>query len=124
MYISEHESNVTHELMKSKNEHNCCEGKQKIARPLYAAAFCGHDDTVKLLLKSGADVDFCDDKGNSPLFVACGNGHYSTAKSLLNHGADVNLCNKEGVSPLTKAAQCGYNKIVELLLLNGGNVDL
>lgn len=52
------------------------------------------------MLKSGADVNLCNEIGHSPLFVACENGLDNTVQLLLENGANVNLSDKDGVSPL------------------------
>ncbi|XP_052695777.1 serine/threonine-protein phosphatase 6 regulatory ankyrin repeat subunit C-like, partial [Crassostrea angulata] len=82
------------------------------------------DETVKVLLSNGADINLCDKDGASPLHGACENGHDSTLQLLLNNGANINLCDKDGTSPLYMACQYGHDSTVKLLLSNGSDIKL
>lgn len=74
------------------------------------------DETVKLLLKHGANVNLCRKNGASSLYMACYSGHYSTVKLLLENKADVNLCKIDEVSPLYEACQNQYGSSEKLNL--------
>lgn len=43
---------------------------------LYAAAFHGKEEVVRILLKNGADVDVKVVDGKTPLYIAASNGNY------------------------------------------------
>jgi ankyrin repeat protein len=58
---------------------------------LFVASHQGHCDVVKCLLSSGADINLCDNCGQSPLFVASYHGHFGVVKSLLSPGVDINI---------------------------------
>jgi ankyrin repeat protein len=91
---------------------------------LTVAAFKGHAKVVKLLLGSGADVNWRSPGNNTPLYFAAQNGHAGVVDLLLSGGADVNLRTLEGVAPLTAAAQNGHTAVVDSLLgVNGVNID-
>ena len=50
----------------------------------------GQMDVVKLLVKSGADVNVKDDHGRTPLSIAAAKGHLDLVRFLASHGADTN----------------------------------
>ncbi|XP_018898519.2 uncharacterized protein [Bemisia tabaci] len=65
--------------------------------PLHLAVLKGHEDTVELLLRHGADVNARVMERHlgrtftfSPLLIAVQRGHYEVADVLLRSGADVN----------------------------------
>lgn len=54
------------------------------------AAFYGQVNSAKLLIKSGANVNFRGSVNESPLHLAAANGHHDLVKLLLTYGADAN----------------------------------
>jgi ankyrin repeat protein len=79
----------------------------------------GHCDVVKCLLSSGADINLCDEGGQSPFIVASEEGHCDGLKCLLSFGADINLCDEGGRSPLfaaSKGGRCGVVKCLRILV--------
>jgi ankyrin repeat protein len=107
---------------------------------LLFAAREGHVDTVRTLLKVGADVDFADPDGSTALIVALMNGHWDAAKLLIDSGADVNLWDWWGQTPLYMAVdmntlptgartelptmdQSTGTDIIKLLIAKGANVN-
>lgn len=87
------------------------------------------NQTIGLLLKSGANVDTKDKSGETALFVAIRNhSPLERVKLLLEYGADPNLQVFNGQSALMMAALNYYNdpslKCVKLLLKSGANVNL
>jgi len=77
--------------------------------PLHFAARDGHLDSVKALIKSGADLNqvTAGDK-TSPLLIATLNGQFDVAKYLLDNGADPRLASDNGVTPLYAAINCEW----------------
>jgi ankyrin repeat protein len=63
----------------------------------------GEVDAVSHFLKSGADVNAKNHKGNTPLFDACWNGHADIVRLLLEYGADTTVVNKRGDTALDNA---------------------
>ena len=68
--------------------------------PLVFAVRANDLESVRVLLKAGADVNQVTRYGWSPLLVATQNRYYQLASVLLDHGANPNVANKGGWSPL------------------------
>jgi len=81
--------------------------------PLHMAALRGHLPSVKLLLDSGADVNFANHQGDTPLMVA---SYPKVVEFLLDHGADAKMKNQLGMTALAFAARRGQAESVVLLL--------
>src|SRR5918999_3203176 len=90
---------------------------------LMCAALEGHTETVKALLRKGADVNAKDATGRTALMFAVVNLHDETVKVLLEHGADVNARADDGATPLMLAATCGDPEIVQALLNRGADLN-
>jgi ankyrin repeat protein len=107
---------------------------------LMFAAREGHVDTLRTLLKAGAEVDFADPDGSTALIVALMNGHWDAAKLLVDSGADVNLWDWWGQTPLYMAVdmntlptgartelptldQATGMDLIHLLIAKGANVN-
>ena len=109
--------------------------------PLIAAVQSGNLESVKVLLKYGADIEGRGDfkyvskrhpfhsvsfEGCTPLFVAAGNGNVEILNCLLDSGADLNaVANTEGhtITPLIFAVQNGDLDCVKLLLQYGADAE-
>jgi ankyrin repeat protein len=68
--------------------------------PLVFAVRANDQESVRILLDAGADVNQVTHYGWSPLLVATQNRYYQLASFLLDRGASPNLANKGGWSPL------------------------
>ena len=109
--------------------------------PLIAAVQSGNLESVKVLLKYGADIEGRGDfkyvskdhpfhsvsfEACTPLFVAAGNGNVEILSCLLDSGADLNaVANAEGhtITPLIVAVQSGHLDCVKLLLQYGVDTE-
>ena len=67
----------------------------------------GEVETLKQLLKDGADKDSQDDEGRTPLHFASGYGEIECVKLLLAEKADVNLVdnNRQGYLSILRLGQ-------------------
>nr|XP_034321422.1 uncharacterized protein LOC109619991 isoform X3 [Crassostrea gigas] len=81
------------------------------------------NNTVRILLDNGADVNLCSNCGKSPLYLACQSGHENTVRLLLLNRANINLCDDNRSSPLQVACVYGYDNIAKLLLRNGADIN-
>ena len=88
-----------------------------------------HLETVDVLLKHGAELNFRDKKGNSALFYSVLCGKTETVKHLLNrvsrrYSLNVNSLNNEGFSALFAAVAVGNVELASLLLSHGANTNV
>jgi len=71
---------------------------------------------VRLLIKSGANVNDTNDDGWSALHYAAHKGHLAIAKRLLEGGADLTLRNNQGNTALDNAREWSWSREVVALL--------
>ena len=90
----------------------------KGATLLHYASHNGHIDLVKLLIKSGADVNAKDIKGYTPLFAASAGGHREVAEILLDNGANVHE-DPTKLNPLYAATNQRHHDTALLLVERG-----
>jgi ankyrin repeat protein len=94
---------------------------------LHLAAFGGHLEVVKKLVRAGATVDQPSALTNgvgpahTPLLLAANQGHYKTVRYLLRRGANPNFAAKDGATPLIAAASADQKRVVKALLRAGGD---
>ena len=60
----------------------------------------GFQKIVELLIYAKADVDICNDIGDTALLIAAKAGHRECLQLLLEAEADVDVVNKSGTNPL------------------------
>ena len=78
--------------------------------PLLTCARSGSIETVKLLLRHGANPNVTDAwKGQTALMWAAAEDHVTVVETLVAHGADVNLASTAGETPLLFAVQLGHD---------------
>ena len=79
------------------------------------AAYGGHTDVVKFLIKKGEDI-------NTALISAALGGQIDLVQLLIEKNANVNAAYEEGSTPLIFAAMSGHTNVVRLLIDNGADV--
>ena len=97
--------------------------------PLIIAAHNGHLNSVKILLRYGADIEdrgtvkIADEvvKGCTPLWAAAASGHLDVVKLFINKGAFMDLQDEDGNTALHYAVKGGHLKIVSELLALGAS---
>lgn len=108
------------------------------SRPLFLAAYCGHEDIVRHLVSRGVNVnvtgytikinenseDSLRSTGDTALQIAAYKHNQVIVEILLEHGADVNLQSGDYGNPLQVAAYSGDKAVVETLLQHGADVNL
>lgn len=82
--------------------------------PLIETCKHGHKNTIKLLLKKGANVNACPFKGN-PLSMVCLNGNLDLAKLLVKKGAIIQN-NQSYLSPVFFAHALGHLDVMKYLV--------
>ncbi|WP_313229687.1 ankyrin repeat domain-containing protein [Stenotrophomonas acidaminiphila] len=97
---------------------------------LHLAAFGGHVEACRLLLRAGAEVDSLtlpiEDRGggDAPLMRAVWGRSIPVALLLLEAGADVdNVDGLTGDTPLLAAARSGQPSMCQLLLTHGADLE-
>ncbi|KAI9648346.1 hypothetical protein NHQ30_002979 [Ciborinia camelliae] len=91
--------------------------------PLHLASLNEHDDTVKWLLSSGAEIDQPGQGGNSPLSLACGDGKTKSVAILLEEGADIHKVNNYFNTPILIACINANLAIFRMLRKHGASVS-
>ncbi len=86
---------------------------------LMLAAFNGHDDVIKVLMKHHANVHATDLLGNTALHWASDSGKATSAKLLIEYHADIDATNNSNQTPLLLASK-GRNLGILLLLIDSG----
>lgn len=93
--------------------------------PLHLAAAFGHDQSVALLCRRGADVNAGTIFRQTPLkFALMIAGSQKTIQTLVFRGADLATRDAQGESPFMIAAMVGDIRIVRLALQTGAAVDM
>lgn len=89
------------------------------------AAFFGHLDLAKELLKNGADPNVAANNQFkvAPLHSACATSNLEMATLLIQNGADANAKQMQNVTPLHSAAHNGELTLVQLLANNGADIN-
>jgi uncharacterized protein len=90
---------------------------------LIKACESGKEGAVILFMKSGMNVNTCDERQWTPLMISAYNGNQELATLLINHGADIRHKDKGGYTPLHWASFNGYLSVVRLLLDSNAEVD-
>jgi ankyrin repeat protein len=90
--------------------------------PVAEAAMSGDRETVRTLLKDGADVNAAMGDGMTALHWAAKKGDVELAQMLLYAGANVKAMTRLGnFTPIIMAAETGNAKLIELLLKAGAD---
>ena len=99
--------------------------------PLIIAAHNGHLNSVKILLRYGADIEARGTlkiendvmEGCTPLWAAASAGHLDVVKLLIKRKADVDGRASNGSTPLRVAAHDGHLDVVRCLVERGADVN-
>lgn len=89
----------------------------------------GYEESVKTMIKMGADVNIRNSFGETPLFSCVFIGKISIIETLLQSGADPNISNEDGRTALHQAYGSTLDNekkqyIISLLLSHGANPEV
>ncbi|XP_067311757.1 ankyrin-3 isoform X6 [Pseudorasbora parva] len=87
------------------------------------AARAGNLEKVLDYLKTGVDINICNQNGLNALHLASKEGHVEVVAELLKLGADVDAATKKGNTALHIASLAGQTDVVRELVTNGANVN-
>jgi len=90
---------------------------------LTSAAKFGDVDTIRELLRVGADMNAVDYDGRSAFAMACYEGSYKVVELLLDEGVEKDTKNRWNKTPLNEAMSNRQGPVVELLLQWKANTD-
>ncbi|ORX43367.1 ankyrin [Piromyces finnis] len=82
------------------------------------------EETIKLLLKYGTNINLYDDFGYTPLLQSSCEGNVKRVQYLIKYGANINATDDYYNTSLTLACQNGHFEVVDILLKNGANVNV
>ena len=83
----------------------------------------GHEQTVKLLLQKGANVNYHDFFDDTALVAASSRNDGQIVKLLIEKGADINQETTNRGTVLMQASSCNAQEIVKLLIEKGANIN-
>ncbi|XP_067882651.1 ankyrin repeat domain-containing protein 6b isoform X2 [Heterodontus francisci] len=89
---------------------------------LHLAAYKGHIDVVRVLLKASCDLDIQDDSDQTALHRAAVAGNTEVISALVLEGCALDRQDKDGNTALHEACWHGFSQSVKLLVKAGANV--
>ncbi|KAM9339126.1 ankyrin repeat domain-containing protein 6b [Symphorus nematophorus] len=90
--------------------------------PLHLAAYKGHIEVVRILLKAGCDLDIQDDGEQTALHRAAVVGNSDVINALIQEGCALDRQDKDGNTALHEVSWHGFSQSVKLLVKAGANV--
>ncbi|XP_067840989.1 ankyrin repeat domain-containing protein 6b [Heptranchias perlo] len=89
---------------------------------LHLAAYKGHIDVVRILLKASCDLDIQDDSDQTAVHRAAVVGNTEVIAELIHEGCALDRQDKDGNTALHEACWHGFSQSVKLLVKAGANV--
>ncbi|KAM4702522.1 ankyrin-3 [Rhinophrynus dorsalis] len=87
------------------------------------AARAGNLEKALDYLKTGVDINICNQNGLNALHLASKEGHVEIVSELIQRGADVDASTKKGNTALHIASLAGQTEVVRVLVTSGANVN-
>ncbi|XP_069000596.1 ankyrin-3 isoform X9 [Embiotoca jacksoni] len=87
------------------------------------AARAGNLEKVLDYLKTGVEINICNQNGLNALHLASKEGHVEVVAELLKLGATVDAATKKGNTSLHISSLAGQTEVVKELVTNGANVN-
>ncbi|XP_053367257.1 ankyrin-3 isoform X1 [Clarias gariepinus] len=108
----------------SKAAHRKKKGKKTDTNASYLrAARAGNLEKALDYLKSGVEINICNQNGLNALHLASKEGHVEMVAQLIKLGATVDAATKKGNTALHIASLAGQTDVVRELVNNGANVN-
>ncbi|XP_036428138.1 ankyrin-3 isoform X25 [Colossoma macropomum] len=108
----------------SKQAHRKKKGKKTDTNASYLrAARAGNLEKALDYLKSGVDINICNQNGLNALHLASKEGHVEVVAQLIKLGATVDAATKKGNTALHIASLAGQAEVVKELVNNAANVN-
>ncbi|KAF4102112.1 hypothetical protein G5714_016912 [Onychostoma macrolepis] len=112
------------ERKKKSRKHSKEQKKKSDSNASYLrAARAGNIEKVLDYLKTGVDINICNQNGLNALHLASKEGHVDVVAELLKLGANVDAATKKGNTALHIASLAGQTEVVRELVTNGANVN-
>ncbi|XP_059374757.1 ankyrin-3-like isoform X4 [Carassius carassius] len=112
------------ERRKKSRKHSKDQKKKPDSNGSYLrAARAGNLEKVLDYLKTGVDINICNQNGLNALHLASKEGHVAVVAELLKLGANVDAATKKGNTALHIASLAGQAEVVRELVTNGANVN-
>uniref|UniRef100_A0A674P0J3 Ankyrin 3 n=1 Tax=Takifugu rubripes TaxID=31033 RepID=A0A674P0J3_TAKRU len=107
-----------------KAAHRKKKGKKSDSNASYLrAARAGNLEKVLDYLKSGVEINICNQNGLNALHLASKEGHVEVVAELLKLEATVDAATKKGNTALHIASLAGQSEVVKELVNNGANIN-
>uniref|UniRef100_A0A1A8HV84 Ankyrin repeat domain 6b n=1 Tax=Nothobranchius kuhntae TaxID=321403 RepID=A0A1A8HV84_NOTKU len=90
--------------------------------PLHLAAYKGHLEVIRVLLKAGCNLDVQDDGEQTALHRAAMVGHTDVITALIQEGCALDRQDKDGNTALHEVSWHGFSQSVKLLVKAGASV--
>uniref|UniRef100_A0A7N8YP33 Ankyrin repeat domain 6b n=1 Tax=Mastacembelus armatus TaxID=205130 RepID=A0A7N8YP33_9TELE len=90
--------------------------------PMHLAAYKGHIEVVRILLKAGCNLDIQDDGEQTALHRAAMVGNSDVMSALIGEGCALDRQDKDGNTALHEVCWHGYSQCVKLLVKAGANI--
>nr|XP_032642445.1 ankyrin-3 isoform X2 [Chelonoidis abingdonii] len=87
------------------------------------AARAGNLEKALDYLKTGVDINICNQNGLNALHLASKEGHVEVVSELIKRGANVDAATKKGNTALHIASLAGQTEVVKVLVTNKANVN-
>ncbi|XP_025058385.1 ankyrin-3 isoform X7 [Alligator sinensis] len=108
----------------AKPAHRKKKGKKSDTNASYLrAARAGNLEKALDYLKSGVDINICNQNGLNALHLASKEGHVEVVSELIQRGANVDAATKKGNTALHIASLAGQTEVVKVLVANAANVN-
>ncbi|XP_053094439.1 ankyrin-3 isoform X22 [Pangasianodon hypophthalmus] len=118
-YFSPEDHGYTHPGQKSLAPTNMTDTNASYLR----AARAGNLEKALDYLKSGVEINICNQNGLNALHLASKEGHVEMVAQLIKLGATVDAATKKGNTALHIASLAGQTEVVRELVNNGANVN-